>query len=115
MTALDLPDATLGGLLALYSVIHVPDERLPAVFAEFRRVLVPGGYVLLAFQVGDGERLRMTERFGQEITLDYYWRSPEAVAAALTEAGLPPQTRMVREPLDEEKRPRAFLLARKPG
>ncbi|MFE7957721.1 class I SAM-dependent DNA methyltransferase [Streptomyces sp. NPDC057413] len=115
MTALDLPDATLGGLLALYSVIHVPDERLPAVFAEFRRVLVPGGYVLLAFQVGDGERLRMTERFGQEITLDYYWRSPEAVAAALTEAGLPSQTRMVREPLDEEKRPRAFLLARKPG
>ncbi|MEU3842471.1 class I SAM-dependent methyltransferase [Streptomyces sp. NPDC028635] len=119
MTALDLPDATLGGLLALYSVIHVPDERLPALFAEFRRVLVPGGQLLLSFQTtnpaADGtEHLHLSERFGQEIALDYYWRSPEAVAAVLTEAGLSLRARVVREPLDEEKRARAFVLAAKP-
>jgi SAM-dependent methyltransferase len=72
MESLDLPDRTLGGLLALYSVIHVPDGQLPAVLAEFRRVLVPGGYLLLAFQTGDGERRRLTERFGCEVSLDYY-------------------------------------------
>jgi hypothetical protein len=28
MLDLDLPDGTLGGLVAWYSIIHIPDERL---------------------------------------------------------------------------------------
>ena len=31
-----------------YSVIHIPPPELPPYFAEFRRVLAPGGYLLLA-------------------------------------------------------------------
>ncbi|WDV54062.1 class I SAM-dependent methyltransferase [Streptomyces coeruleorubidus] len=116
MTALDLPDETLGGIVALYSIIHVPDDHLPSVFAGFHRVLVPGAPVLLGFQSGaeDG-RAHLTERFGQEISLDYYWRTPETVAAHLTKAGLELHARVLREPEGEEQRPRAFLLARKPA
>lgn len=51
MTALPLDDGELGGILARYSIIHTPPERLPEVFAEFHRVLAPGGHLLLAFQV----------------------------------------------------------------
>ncbi|MFJ3665394.1 class I SAM-dependent methyltransferase [Streptomyces sp. NPDC090106] len=118
MTSLDLPDATLGGVLALYSVIHVPDEALAGVFAEFRRVLVPGGYLLLAFQLGDGERtthLHLAERFGHPVSLDYYLRSPEPVTALLAEAGLALHSTVVREPEGEEKRGRVFVLARRAG
>ncbi|MEU0204040.1 MULTISPECIES: class I SAM-dependent methyltransferase [unclassified Streptomyces] len=116
MTALDLPDRTLGGIVALYSIIHVPDDQLPSVFAEFHRVLMPGAPVLLAFQSGDeGGHLRVTERFGQEISLDYHWRTPDAVAGHLAEGGLELYARVLREPEGEEQRPRAFLLARKPG
>ena len=43
MLALDLPDASVGGLLAYYSIIHIPWEQRPQVFTEFHRVLVPGG------------------------------------------------------------------------
>ncbi|MER5754828.1 class I SAM-dependent methyltransferase [Streptomyces sp. NPDC002088] len=115
MTSLDLPDGTLGGVLALYSIIHIPDDHLPAAFAEFHRVLEPGGHVLLGFQWGDDEGgLHLSERFGHEISLDYHWRTPETVAGLLTEAGFRLQARLVREPLDDEKRPRAFVLARKP-
>jgi ubiquinone/menaquinone biosynthesis C-methylase UbiE len=46
MTALDLPDGALGGIVAMYSIIHIPRERLPEVFAEFHRVLAPGGHRL---------------------------------------------------------------------
>ncbi|QOV36039.1 class I SAM-dependent methyltransferase [Streptomyces ferrugineus] len=114
MTALDLPDETLGGILALYSVIHVPDDHLPRAFAEFHRVLRPGGHVLLAFQSGDtDDRTHLSERFGEEISLDCYWRTPDTMADALTKAGIRPQARVLREPLGEEKRPRAFLLARR--
>jgi SAM-dependent methyltransferase len=115
MTCLDLPDGTLGGILALYSTIHVPDAHLPEAFAEFHRTLSPGGHVLLAFQSGpDPGHLHLTERFGHEIDLDYHWRTPEQVTAALTEAGLHLVATIRREPTPDEKRPRAFVLARKP-
>lgn len=118
MTSLDLPDDTLGGIIALYSVIHIPTGHLTATFAEFHRVLVPGGHVLLAFQSGrpddpDEEHLHLAERFGHAISLDYYWRSPDTVAAHLVKAGLQVQARVLREPAGEETRPRGFVLARK--
>ena len=86
MTALDLPDGALGGV-ALYSIIHTPPERLLEVFAEFRRVLTPGGHLLIAFQIGD-EQVHMTEWLGTALCLDAYWRPADRVAAMLGEAGL---------------------------
>ncbi|TLS44564.1 class I SAM-dependent methyltransferase [Streptomyces montanus] len=113
MTSIDLPDGVLGGITALYSTIHVPDEQLPDVFAELHRVLTPGGHVLLAFQAGD-EHLHLAERFGHTIALDCYWRRPDTVAELLGKAGLVMHAQAVREPNETEKLPRAFLLARKP-
>ena len=117
MLALDLPDGAVGGVLAWYSTIHVPTERLPEVFAEFHRVLAPGGHVLLAFQAGD-EVLRLTEAFGHQISLEFHRRRPERVAELLSQAGLAMRARMLREREDggdfPEKTPQAFLFARKP-
>jgi ubiquinone/menaquinone biosynthesis C-methylase UbiE len=113
MTALDVPDATLAGLMAYYSTIHIPDELLPHVFAEFSRVLAPGGHALLAFQVGD-EPLRMSEAFGHEIALEFHRRRPEHVAALLGDAGLPVHAQAIREAGPTERTPHAYLLARKP-
>ncbi|MFF3498808.1 class I SAM-dependent DNA methyltransferase [Streptomyces sp. NPDC003247] len=114
MESLALPDATLGGLLCLHSVIHVPDERLPVLFGEFRRVLVPGGHLLLGFRTGDGEEERLTERFGHPVSLPCFWRGPDAVTARLAGAGLEVRARVTREPEGEETRGRAFLLVRRP-
>lgn len=114
MTSLDLPDGTLGGIAALYSVIHVPDDQLPGVFQEFRRVLAPGGYLLLAFQYDEEtDRLHLDERFGHAISLDYYWRRPEDVVELLIGAGLQLHSRTVREPQGSEKYRKAYVLARK--
>ncbi|WP_329039876.1 methyltransferase domain-containing protein [Streptomyces sp. NBC_00178] len=117
MLGLDLADGDLGGLLAWYSTIHVPDEQLPLVFAEFFRVLRPGGHILLGFQVGD-DVLRRDEAFGKDIALDFRRRRPERVAELLKAAGLAMLARTVRETDTEgpfpEKTPQAFLLARKP-
>lgn len=117
MLALDLPDGTLGGILAWYSIIHIPQERLPEVFAEFHRVLAPGGHVQLAFQVGD-EPLRLTEALGHTISLDFHRRQPDRVAGLLSQAGLVMRAQLLREPDDgdfAERTPQAFLLARKPA
>jgi SAM-dependent methyltransferase len=118
MLDLDLPDDSAGGVLAWYSTIHVPDELLPRALAEFRRVLVPGGHLLLAFQAGD-EPLHRTEAMGQAISLVFRRRQPERVAELLARAGLPVRASVVREPDDDggfaEVTPQAFVLARKPS
>jgi len=118
MLALDLPDAELAGLVAWYSTIHIPSDQLPAVFAEFHRVLAPGGQLLIAFQTGD-QSLHLREALGHEIGLDFHRRRPELVAELLGRAGLPVHARMLREPDDVgefvERTPRAYLLARKPA
>ncbi|MFE1474445.1 class I SAM-dependent methyltransferase [Streptomyces cyaneofuscatus] len=117
MLALGLPDASLGGLLAWYSTIHVPDEELPGVFAEFHRVLAPGAPVQLGFQVGD-EPLRMAEALGEEVSLVFHRRQPERVAALLRAAGLEVRAVVRKERETEgpfpERAPQGFVLARRP-
>ncbi|MDO3701415.1 class I SAM-dependent methyltransferase [Micromonospora sp. C28SCA-DRY-2] len=118
MTDLDLPDATLGGVVAWYSTIHLPDELLPATFAEFRRVLAPGGHLVLAFQVGD-EPLHLTEALGHPVSLTFRRRQPDRVAELLIGAGFELRTRSVRDPETfagrTERTPHAYLLARRPA
>lgn len=117
MTDLDLADGILGGIIAWYSIVHTPPELLPAVFAEFHRVLAPGGHLLIAFKAGD--RLRHLEQaYGHELSLDVYWTSPDRIAELLSRTGLVVDARLIREPNEQEK-PRqgqqAYFVARKPA
>ena len=47
------PDATFDGVVSYYAIIHVPRSDHPAVFAEVRRVLRPGGHALLCVGAAD--------------------------------------------------------------
>jgi SAM-dependent methyltransferase len=113
MTALGLTDGVLGGIVAWYSIIHTPPGRLPAVLAEFHRVLGPGGYLVLAFQVGD-ERAHVEHACGRAVSLDAYRWPPDRVAELLNQAGMVVNARLLREPGENEKVQQAFVLARKP-
>ncbi|WP_411103959.1 class I SAM-dependent methyltransferase [Streptomyces sp. cmx-4-9] len=112
MTALDVADGVLGGVLAWYSTVHTPPGELPALFSEFARVLAPGGHALVAFKAGD-ERRRLHHAYGHPVDLDVYLTPPEQVAALLAGAGLAEVARLVREPEGDERSARGFLLARK--
>ena len=112
MSALDLVDSVLGGIVAWYSIIHTPPEQLPAVFAEFHRVLAPGGYLLLAFQVG-AARVHLEQAYGHAVSLDAYRLSPDVVTELLSQSGLVANARLVREPDETETIRQAYLLARK--
>jgi ubiquinone/menaquinone biosynthesis C-methylase UbiE len=112
MTDLDLADGELGGIVAWYSVIHTPVDRLPEMFAEFARVLRPGGELLLAFQAGS-EQVRLEQAYGHPVSLIVHRRSPDEVAGLLRDAGLDVHARLVRAPERREKCPQAYLLARR--
>ncbi len=116
MLALDLPDGSLAGLVSWYSTIHLPPEDLPAVYAEFRRVLAPGGHLLLAFQTGDEPR-RHVHPWGHPVTLDFRRMRPERVSELLEAAGFALVQRTVREAdtRQGETTPQSFVIARAPG
>jgi len=113
MTALDLADGELGGILAWWSIFHTPPDELPVVFGEFHRTLAPGGHVLMGFHVGD-EHLRPERAYGHPVSYEAYRLRPERVAELVGAAGLVVTTRLLWE-ADATKGPQACLLARKPG
>ncbi|MEU3739984.1 MULTISPECIES: class I SAM-dependent methyltransferase [unclassified Streptomyces] len=87
MTHLDLAEGSLAALIAWYSIIHVPDEAIGTVLAGFRRVLRPGGLLLLGFHVGDASPPAPKEN-GEPWPESYVRRrQPSQVAAWLDEAG----------------------------
>ncbi|NUR93477.1 MAG: methyltransferase domain-containing protein [Nonomuraea sp.] len=110
LLALDLPDGSLGGLVAWYSIIHTPRELLPEVFAEFRRVLAPGGRAAVAFQTGT-EAKHYEEGFGARLDLTFYRNDPDEIAALLTKAGLDVRSTTVRQAERDEPTGQAYLMA----
>ena len=99
MTDLDLADGSVTGLLAFYSLIHIPDDEIATVLAHFRRVLRPGGPLLLGFHVGD-------ERPAQDRGL----RRPPDEASTCTAAG-PPRSRPGCARTDSRSRPQITVTS----
>lgn len=87
-TELDLPDASLGGVLGWWSLFNLPRDVLPRVLASFARALVPGGQLIVATHVGDDDLAR-TEAYGGVAVrwTTYQWR-PEQLTRLIEQAGL---------------------------
>ncbi|WCN81303.1 class I SAM-dependent DNA methyltransferase [Micromonospora sp. LH3U1] len=111
MTDLDLSDSSVAGILAWFSLIHVPDDEVPAVLAHFHRVLRPDGALLLAFHVGDEHRLKTEGYGGHPMNVYVHRRPPDRVAAWLSDAGFAVEARMLHSP--DDSRRGAFLFARR--
>ena len=91
-TITDLPyaDEAFDAAMYWYSTIHSPDDDLPRIAGEARRVVRPDGLVLVAFQVGEaardvGEGYRA---LGHDVRLTRFHRSLDQWSAVLEGAGL---------------------------
>lgn len=111
MTELSLADGSVAGLLAFWSLIHIPDDALPGVLAEFARVLRPGAPLLLGFHHGE-ERTHKTQGYGgHPMNVYVHRRTTHGMLPLLREAGFTVEAEMV---LDRDgTRPGAIMVARR--
>lgn len=111
MTDLRLDDASVAGLLAWWSLIHIPDDQVPTVLAHFHRVLRPGAPLQVGFHVGDTARLK-TQGYGRHPMKVYvHHRQPDKVASWLWDAGFAVEAQWLCDP--DGRFPQALLFARR--
>lgn len=107
MTDLEIDDESLAGVIAWWSLIHIPDEAVPGVLAEFRRVLKPGGVLAVGFHVGDGREARIRDDLPEPVY--GCLREPSRMAGWLREAGFTVESEHLLHP--DTPRPGAILFA----
>lgn len=116
MMTLDRADETWAGIAAFYSIIHISPTDVPRALSELRRVLRPGGTLLLAFHVGDAP-VHLDEWWGRKVCVDFFFYRSEAMAQSLRDAGFEVDEIIEREPYPDVEHPsrRSYIFARRPA
>ena len=104
LTGLNCATGTLGGVLSWYSLIHTEPDELDTTLSEFRRVLRPGGIVIVGFFTGDA-----VEPFAHKVTKAYRWPI-DSLAQRLSSAGFVEVERLHR-PADGTDRAHGAIVA----
>lgn len=117
LRALPFADASFDAAVAFYCLLYFHVDDLPSLFTEIARVLVPGGLLLAATHLGEGEIHGGTEFLGHRVesVKATLFRSGE-IENALTQAGFDLVDVRERGPMDyEAQTQRIYVLARAPA
>jgi SAM-dependent methyltransferase len=116
MVSLPFAGASLAGIVAFYSLIHVPPKDHQILFHEVRRVLQPGGLFLFSFHTGDGVRhLDVLE--GSPASADFHFFRVPQMELSVAEAGFDTMETLERPPYPEieYQSQRGYILAQRPS
>lgn len=101
---LGVPNGTLGGVLAWFSLIHTDPDLIELPLRALTRSLRPGGSLAIGFFDGTAR-----ESFDHAVATAYYW-SVDALAELVESLGLTVTDARTRH--DPPARPQGFLVAR---
>jgi len=114
MIALDVQDETWNGIVAFYSLIHIPRDQMLVALGELHRALRKGGQLLVAFHIGD-ETIHLDEWWGHQVCLDFFFFRSDEMADFLRAAGFLIEDIIERDPYPdvEHQSRRAYIFARR--
>jgi len=116
MLSLKFDDNSWAGITAFYCLIHIPHTRIVDALKELKRVLVPGGVLLLTFHVGS-EINHVDEFFNQKVNMDFIFLEVPEMENYLQQAGFVRVESFIRDPYApevEHQSRRAYIFAYKP-
>jgi SAM-dependent methyltransferase len=116
MAKLEAQDASWAGIVAFYSIIHIPRPEVIAVLSEWWRVLQPSGLTLLSFHRGQKAQ-HVDTLWDKQISLDFTFFECAEMEGYLREAGYVVEEHRERGPYAgfEVETQRCYVLARKPA
>jgi ubiquinone/menaquinone biosynthesis C-methylase UbiE len=115
MRALPFPDNSLAGITAFYCIIHIPRPDVIAVLKELRRVLQPGGRLLMSFHRGE-QVVHRDEWWGAAVSVDFIFFERDEMVGYLQAAGFTIDEIVERSfypDSDEAQTQRVYIFARK--
>ncbi len=109
---LDYDDHQFASLLALYSLSHVAPKELTQALLELRRVVEPGGALLLGFFAGTFSQ-EVKHWWGQDVDLTFHCYRMLDMVVHLEQTGFKHITNFVRAPASNEsfRVQQAFIIA----
>jgi SAM-dependent methyltransferase len=115
MLALSDADGSWAGATAFYSIVHFSVEQVRQAFKEVYRVLQPGGWLLVAFHIGE-EIVHIDNWWEQEVNLNFIFFQTAEIESLLKKIGFQVVEVVEREPYPEVEHPsrRAYILASRP-
>jgi SAM-dependent methyltransferase len=114
MRQLPFGEGSFGGVVAFYSLIHLPRQEVGSALAEICRVLRPGGRLLLSAHEGRG-LVEQQEFLGQAVPFVATLFSLDELTDATRNSGLNVTMSQRREPLESEHQTgRLYVAAERP-
>lgn len=112
MLSLDVPDESWAGIIAFYSIIHIPRTSVARALSELGRCLRPGGRLLMSFHIGD-EVMHLEELWGHPVKMDFIFFRTDEMLGYLGEAGFDVEEALERDQYPDVEYPsrRAYILA----
>jgi ribosomal protein S18 acetylase RimI-like enzyme len=115
MYALDAEDNAWAGIVAFYSIIHIPREDVVSVLREFKRVLKPGGLLFFTFHIGQNA-IFVDNWWEKDVAINFFFFETDEMKGYLESAGFEIEDLIIRYPYKdvEHQSQRAYIFVRKP-
>ena len=97
MLGLDVPNESWAGIVAFYSIIHIPRANVVRALRELGRCLRPGGRLLMSFHIGD-EVMHLDELWDHPVCMDFVFFRTDEMLGYLGDAGFDVEETLERDP-----------------